>query len=136
MPTLKFDTTLNWSTILSIVALIGTIIAFGWNIRSGQAIQVVKTDALITRVANVETEVGEIRRLHLAMSNTVQDHSESIDKVTKVAKTNSLRIKDNTLALKEIPELLSEKLYQAQPQAVVAAEPPKPHIIKAIDHNK
>ena len=46
MSNIKFDGTLNWSTIISALTVVVAVIGFGFNVRSGQKVQAAQVAGL------------------------------------------------------------------------------------------
>jgi hypothetical protein len=104
MPAIKFDSSLSWSTILSIVIAIVSVAGFFFGLKSNQKVQMAQYQALKADLDDVKSQLGELRRLHLAVSNTVEVQGKSISTVAKVAEDNKKQLKVNTAV---IPKLVS-----------------------------
>jgi seryl-tRNA synthetase len=94
---MKFDDTLNWSTIISAIVFIGTIVGFGWSIKSGQKVQSVQYAALSKDLDDVKSQLGELRRLQFMTAARSDVHDKTIKDIVKATKDNK----------KQIPKLLS-----------------------------
>ena len=94
MSNIKFDGTLNWSTIISALTVVVAVIGFGFNVRSGQKVQAAQVAGLAKDIDDVKDQLGELRRMHLAMAGTVQVQAQSLESVSKVAKINSKSIQE------------------------------------------
>jgi len=94
MPAIKFDSSLNISTVISIVLLIASVVGFGLNLRSNQKITSTQYANIKAELDDVKAELGELRRLHLSISNTVQTQGKSIEVVSKIAHSNNKQIKE------------------------------------------
>ncbi len=73
---------------------IASVVGFGLNLRSNQKVTAIQYAAIKAELDDVKAELGELRRLHLSISNTVQAQSKSIQVVSKIAHNNNKQIKE------------------------------------------
>ncbi len=115
---IKFDGTLNWSTIISALTIVGAIIGFGFNVRSGQKVQAAQVASLAKDIDDVKGQLGELRRMHLAVAGTVQTQGQSLDTVSKVAKINSKTIEE---AKRNLPHTVATLVKSQTPVLIMPA---------------
>ena len=116
MSAITFDGSLNWSTILSIVIAIVSVAGFFFGLKSNQKVQLAQYQALKVDLEDVKSQLGELRRLHLNVSNTVETQGKSITSVVKTAEENKKQIKDNTAIIPKLVTHVEELKKQIEVQ--------------------
>lgn len=138
MPKINFDFSWNISSIISVLTLVAAIVGFGWNLSSNQKVQAAEFATVKQQIIDVKGEVGELRRLHLAVADTVNTQGQSIDTVTRVAQTNTKKIETTAAVLKSIPEtvatIVKTQTPVVQPPVLIVASPEKEEVKKKIPH--
>lgn len=108
MPAIKFDSSLNWSTVLSIVIAIVSVAGFFFGLKANQKVTAAQYADIKVELDDVKGQLGELRRLHLQVAQQSQQHEEAIKEVVKTAETNKEQITKNTKVIKvDLPKLFA-----------------------------